>query len=471
MRARTKHYRIQSTLAITLALLLALILSACAAPTAAPAPVAEAPAAEIPADATAAAAAEAGGDAAAGESVEVMIWHMEQPPYRVERMQTLIDEFNAANPGIVVKQEPQNWGEIYTKAPAAVAAGNAPELLFAIPDFTPILKDLGKVQPMDDFVAEMDDLYNFYPAAVEPYTYNGATWAVPLWNMAHSIWYRTSVFDAAGIQPPTTWDEWLAAAEQLTTDGQYGIGLPANKQLYTDQVVYDFMANAGADEIYNEDGTLRFNNPQTVAAYDFYRQLYEFSPPDAPNWTWGEAEACFANRTCAMVPQFTVITTYDTQAEGDAADLGVMPIPHAADVEQSNTIAYSNAVMLLTEDPAKQEAAREFLRFLLAPGNYGRLLTMEPGLYLPVTEAGAADETFWNDPMVVKYQSQVEAMVDHAKNGRLFGFTDGNTFPSIAAISAQNLLAQTLQMVVIDGMPAAEAVAEGQQLMEEAVSE
>jgi len=94
--------------------------------------------------------------ATAQEKVTITFWHMEQPPYRVERFQTLIDEFNAANPDIEVKQEAQNWGEIYTKAPAAVAAGNAPELLFAIPDFTPILRDLGAVQPVEDFVAELD---------------------------------------------------------------------------------------------------------------------------------------------------------------------------------------------------------------------------------------------------------------------------------------------------------------------------
>jgi multiple sugar transport system substrate-binding protein len=464
MRQVTMQPKKNHMLILTLITLFAMLLSACAAPVA--------PAAPTAGEAPAAAATEAAPAAPAeGAPVEITLWHMEQPPHRVERIQTLIDEFNAANPGIVVKQEPQNWGEVYTKAPAAVAAGNAPDLLFAIPDFTPILKDLGKVQPMDDLVAEMDGLYKYYPAAVEPYSYDDAVWALPLYNMAQSIWYRKSVFDAAGIQPPTTWDEWLAAAETLTKDGQYGVGLPANKQLYTDQVVYDMMANAGADEIYNEDGTLRFNNPQTAAAYDFYSKLYQFSPPDSPNWTWGEAEACFANKTCAMIPQFTVITTYDTQAEGDAADLGVMAIPHAAGVDKSGTIAYANAVMMLTEDPAEQEAAKEFLRFLLKPGNYGRFLNMEPGLFLPVTEAGAADETFWNDPLAVKYKSQIETMVENAKSGRLFGFTNGNTFPSIAAISAQNLLAQTLQKIVIDGMSPADAVAEGQKLMEEAVTQ
>ncbi len=428
-----------------------------------------APAEEPAAEAVVTEEAAAEEAAPAGEVVEITLWHMEQPPHRVERIQTLIDEFNAANPGIVVKQEPQSWGEIYAKAPAAVAAGNAPELLFAIPDFTPILKDLGQVQPLDDFVAEMDAKHNFYDAAVAPYSYDGAIWAVPLYNMAHSLWYRKSVFEEAGLEPPTTWDEWLAAAEALTTDEQFGIGLPANKQLYTDQTVYDLMINAGADEIYNSDGTLRFDNPETTAAYDFYKQLYQFSPPDSPSWTWGEAEACFANRSCAMILQFTVITTYDTQAEGDPEDLGVIAIPAMAGVENPGTIAYANGVMLLTDDPAKQEAAKQFIAFILEPENYGRFLNMEPGLFLPVTEAGSTAESFWSDPMVVKYKSQIETMLDNSTRGRLFGFTNGNTFPSIAAISGQNLLAQTMQLVLIDGQEPSAAITEGQQLMEQAI--
>ncbi len=409
--------------------------------------------------------------AGAQDKVKITFWHMEQPTYRVERFQQLIDEFNAANPDVEVTQEPQSWGEIYTKAPAAFAAGNAPDLLFAIPDFTPIMNAMGAVQPVDDFVAELDAKHHFYPAALEPYTYDGHTWAIPIWNMAHSLWYRPSVFEAAGVEVPTTWDEWLAAVEKLTTGDQYGIGLPANKNLYTDQVVYDFMVNAGASEIYNEDGSLRFNNPQTVEAYDMYNQLFKFSPPDSSNWAWGEAEACFANRTCAMVIQFAVITTYDTQAEGDPADLGIAPIPHKEGVEDPGTIAYVNAIMMLTDDPAKQDAAKRFISFLLEPENYGRFINAEPGLYLPVTEDGATAESYWNEPLVVKYKSQVEGMLQNSTAGRLFGFTGGHTFPSIATISAQNLLAQTLQLVVIDGQSPEDAVAEGQQLMEEAIAD
>ncbi|HML21965.1 MAG TPA: extracellular solute-binding protein [Aggregatilinea sp.] len=405
------------------------------------------------------------------DKVQLTLWHMEGTTNRIERIQTLLDEFNASQSEIEVTQEPQNWGEIYTKAPAAIAAGNAPDMLFAIPDFTPILKDLGAVQPVEDFVAELDAEHPFYPAMVEQYTYDDHTWAVPLYNMAQNMWYRKSVLEAAGIEVPTTWDEWLAAAEALTTDEQYGVGLPAAKNLYTDQVVYDFMIGAGASEIYNDDGSLRFNNPETVEAYDMYNQLLQYSPADSPNWAWGEAEACFANATCAMVIQFTVISTYDTQAEGDAADLGVAPIPYKEGVEDPGTIAYANAVMLLTDDPAKQEAAKTFISWLLQPENYGRFLNMEPGLFLPVTEDGATADSFWEDPLVVKYHDQVQTMIDNSTSGRLFGFTSGRTFPSIASISAQNLLAQTLQLVAIDGKPAADAVAEGQSIMESAIED
>jgi multiple sugar transport system substrate-binding protein len=406
---------------------------------------------------------------ALAQPVELTLWHMEQPPHRVARVQEILDAFNAAHPDIVVTQEPQNWGEIYAKAPAAIAAGNGPDLLFAIPDFTPILKDIGALTSVADFVAELDAEHDFVDSAVAAYSYDGGVWAVPLYNMAMSLWYRKSVFEEAGVAVPTTWPEWQAAAEALSSDETYGIGLPANKQLYTDQTVYDFMVNNGASELYNEDGSIRFDNPETVAAYDFYAQMMAMSPPDSTSWTWGEAEACFSSRACAMVLQFTVITTYDTQAEGDAADLGVAPIPHAEGSDASYTIAYPNAVMLLSQDEAKRAAAETFISYLLEPETYGRFLNMEPGLFMPVTADGATAESFWNDPLAQKYRAQIEVMVANAENGMLFGFTSGRTFPSIASISAQNILAETLQRIVVDGESPADAVAAGQARMAETV--
>ena len=399
--------------------------------------------------------------------VELTLWHMEQPPHRVARVQELIDAFNASHPDIVVHQEAQNWGEVYAKTPAALAAGQGPDLMFVTPDFAPILGSVIKLNDLSGFVAELDAKHDFVDSTVAPFTYGGGVWAVPLYNMAHSLWYRKSVFADAGVSVPTTWDEWKTVTETLSKDGTYGIGLPANKQMYTDQTVYDFMINNGAPEIYNADGSIAFNNPATVASYDFYAQMQKMSPPDSTSWTWGEAEACFASRSCAQVLQFSVILTYDQQAEGDPTDLGVAPIPYAPGQTVHNTTAYSNGAMILSDDPAKIEASKAFIAYLLEPENYGRFLNMEPGLFVPLTADGARAESYWNDPLVQKYRSQVEAIIANSETGMLFGFTSGRIFPSIAPISGQNIIAETLQHVVVDGQDAASAVAGGAARMTE----
>ncbi|WOI55858.1 ABC transporter substrate-binding protein [Palleronia sp. LCG004] len=402
----------------------------------------------------------------AAAQTELTLWHMEQPPHRVERVQTLLDEFNESHPDIEIRQEPQNWGEVYAKAPAALAAGAGPDLLFAIPDFTPILKGMGALDDVGDFVEELDAEHDFIDAAVEAYSYDDGVWAVPLYNMSMNLWYRPSVLEDAGIDVPETWEDWRSAAEALTTDGTYGMGLPANRQLYTDQTVYSVMTNGGASEIYDEEGSLRFDTPETVGAYAFYDDMLAFSPPDAPSWTWGEAEACFASRACAMILQFSVISTYDTQAEGDPADLGVAAIP-SKDGETHNTIAYANAVMLLSRDEEKLEASKTFVRWLLQPENYGRFLNMEPGLFMPVTADGAEADSFWSDPIVETYRDQIETVIENSRNGMLFGFTSGRVFPAIAAISAQNVLAETLQSIAVSGEDPAQAVAAGEARMQD----
>jgi multiple sugar transport system substrate-binding protein len=123
--------------------------------------------------------------------------------------------------------------------------------------------------------------------------------------------------------------------------------------------------------------------------------------------------------------------------------------------------------MITTKDKAKEKAAKVFLSWLLEPEHYGRFLNMEPGLFLPVTEDGAKADSFWNDPVTTKYKTQVETMIENSKAGKLFGFTTGKVFPSIGAISAQNVIAETLQHIVVDGQSAADAVKAGQAHMTE----
>ncbi|UCH26965.1 MAG: sugar ABC transporter substrate-binding protein [Trueperaceae bacterium] len=400
--------------------------------------------------------------------VDVRLWHMEQPPHRVDRVQELIDAFNAANPDIEVVQEVQNWGDVIPKALSAVRARVQPDILFAIPDFTLTMKATGAVQPVTELANNLHQQHGFLDAAIDPYSYQDEVWAVPLYGMVQSLWYRKDVLAEAGIEPPTTWEELLAAAEALTTEDRYGIGIPGSKSLYADQVIYNFMITAGAKTIFNDDGSIRFDTPETVRAFQYYHDLFQFSPPDSVSWIWGDAEAAFASGRVPMIIQFTTITTFDQQTEDLPANLGVVPIPAPAELGERGNIYYSNGAMVLTGDPAKKAAAEKFLAYLLEPDNYGRFLNMEPALFLPVTADGQEAESFWNDPLVVEYEDQVRTMVDNSAYGALFGFTTGQVFDGIGPISAQNLLSQVVQRVLVDGDSPEDAVTWGQAQMEAA---
>ncbi|MNB69873.1 sn-glycerol-3-phosphate-binding periplasmic protein UgpB precursor [compost metagenome] len=403
-----------------------------------------------------------------GSVTELTLWHMEEPPNRVARFKEIIDKFNASHPDIKITPQVQSWDDAYSKFPAAIQAGNGPDLLFTIPDYTTLIKELGVVQPVDDIVASLNEKHKFSQSSLAPYQYEDHTWAVPVFGMVQALWYRADLFSAAGLQPPKTWDELKQDAEKLTKDSTYGIALPASKSMATDQVLYSFMITAGAKSILSGDNKVTFDNEKTVKAYQMYSDLLKFSPPDSNTYTWGEPQAQFNAGTAAMaIEKGQYLSTFESESGRPASDLGVVPMP-VADGGEEGSIYYSNGIMVLTDDAKKKEAITEFFDYLFEPETYGSFVNAEPGLFLPVTEDGSKADSFWNDPVISKYKSQVQVLIDAAGKGALFGFTDGVS-SKIGKVAGPNYLAQALEQITSKGMSPADAVKWGQSQIEAAV--
>ena len=100
--------------------------------------------------------------------VRLILWHMEQPPHRVAaHAGAASTRSTRRNPDIEVKQEPQSWGEIYAKAPAAIAAGNAPGHAVRHPRLhARSSRSIDALASVDDFVNELDAKHDFVPATV-----------------------------------------------------------------------------------------------------------------------------------------------------------------------------------------------------------------------------------------------------------------------------------------------------------------
>jgi multiple sugar transport system substrate-binding protein len=302
------------------------------------------------------------------------------------------------------------------------------------------------------------------------YQDGGEYWAVPLYGMVQLLWYNKVMFETAGLEAPKTYSELLATAKALTKDGVSGIALPAGKNLATDQVLYSLMITAGAANFFDESEGIALDSPETVKAFSLYNDLLEYSPQDSANYAWGEPQAALNSGAAAMaIEKGQYLTPWAAESGLDPSQLGCAPIPVADNGGQSGSIYYSNGAMVLAEDDDRRAGAGAFLTWLMQPDNYGDFLNAEPGLFLPVTTGGADLEQWRQNEVLSQYPECVDLLLKQSETGALFGFVDGQYVEKIGLISGQNIFAQAIQQMYVNGMPPAEASIWAQEQMKAAI--
>jgi len=412
------------------------------------------------------------------EAVTLEIWHQEEPARRVERFQEVFDAFMEEYPEIEVVQEVQTWGEAYSRTTSAIAAGQQPDLLFATPDFAANIKQTGGIYPVDEIIDVLAADYNIYDQALDPYYYEDHHWAVPLFGMNHLLYYRKSVFEEAGLDPespPETWEELREYIDILKEEGvvDHGIGVPVSRTLAGDQFIHSLLVTNKAVDILGPDQQeVIFNNERTVETYEFWHELYQTSPPGSLAWQWVEPQTALVNKETAFgIIMGGFLGHWEEEAEQPADDLGAGFVPQPADDGQPGTYYASNGVMLLTDDPAKVEAATKLFEFLYRPENKGWFLNAQPGLFLPVTEEAGEADSFWeaDNPIMEQYSHIVELMIEQSQYGALYGFTADEINPRIGRIGGEYILAQVGQRIADEGYSVEEAVEWGAQQMQEAL--
>lgn len=214
--------------------------------------------------------------------VHLTLWHGVNPPPNRDVLQELVERFNREHPDIQVEslyvgQEDQQTPKIL----ASVVGSAPPDMLWFNPTLTGRLVELGAIRPLDDLLATSPVRDEIDPALLESMQFRGHTWSVPFGTNNAGIFYRPSLFQAAGItQLPRTWEELRQVAKQLTRDtngdrrvDQYGIVLPLGKGEWTVFMWLPFLWSAGG-ELATCPGNQGSMEPEDTEA------LQETLPPD-----------------------------------------------------------------------------------------------------------------------------------------------------------------------------------------------
>lgn len=129
----------------------------------------------------------------------------------------------SAKYGIEVRVTTMGFGDVRSNFELAGPAGEGPDVLLGAHDWIGSFYSNGLVAPIelgDELKAKFD------PVALRAFTYNGELVGLPYQVEAIAMYYNTDLVPTA----PATWDEAIAAAKALVTDGkaERGIAIPEN---------------------------------------------------------------------------------------------------------------------------------------------------------------------------------------------------------------------------------------------------
>jgi multiple sugar transport system substrate-binding protein len=200
-------------------------------------------------------------------------------------MKKFAADFHKLHPNITIKFQNVNADSASQKLTTQIAGGNPPDVAFVDASATSDFASRQALVNLDDYISRSsvvkpDDYVDAFKTFV---TYQGHLWGLPIDGESTGLFYRKDMFAAAGIDgPPTTWDEFQAAAEKLTDPAKktYGYEVFAPEAAY---YWYPWLYQAGGDLLSEDGKDVVFDSPEAQKAADFYVNLAKYSPPDYLN--------------------------------------------------------------------------------------------------------------------------------------------------------------------------------------------
>jgi multiple sugar transport system substrate-binding protein len=170
------------------------------------------------------------------------------------------------------------------------SAGVGPDVFSVSAEAMPELVQAGLILSLDDYVAAWEDWANFPPGMQLMGSVEDSVYAVMYVTDTRVLFYRTDVFEQAGLPvpwSPTSWEDIFAAAEQIKTNVPDVIPMMVEAgTIWGEGTTIDgfFMLfkGAGGDLIDPVDGKWIVESPAMLDAFSFYERMFSegYSQPE-----------------------------------------------------------------------------------------------------------------------------------------------------------------------------------------------
>lgn len=362
----------------------------------------------VPLSAACGADASGGGPAADGK-VAFEWWNIATTEPGRSLFPQISSAYTTAHPNVAINTTSLENEAFKSKLTATTSSGRLPDVFQTWGGG--VLRQQVEAGLVEDLTEALDWSSELTPVSLEPYQFDGRTYAVPYDIGMVGFWYNKKLFAEAGITaPPATWAEFLDGVGKLKAAGTTPIAL-AGKEKWPGHYYWAYLAMrvAGLPALREAATTKDFTGVGFVRAGEHLKELVDLQPFQtaflgAGYATPGGQAATMGNGKAAMELMGQWGPSVQKDAGADlGADLGFFPFP-AVDggVGAATEVLGGGGGFALRKGALKE--ALDFLKFFVLE-NQSKLLASNG--YLPVVKGAESQLTDANRKVVAA--SLVEA--------------------------------------------------------------
>lgn len=383
---------------------------------------------------------------------EITFWHCFTQGARMEAIDAAAAAFMEANPGVKINIETMSWGDFNTKWNAGLTTGDLPDM--SVAQNTGEVAEMINAGVLADISGVIDGVgrNRFSANALADMTVDGVNYGVPYYSHAQVMWYREDLLKEAGLDVPTTWQEFYDAAVALTKDGVYGAGFSCspNDLLCTRYLNYYVMSGGGS--LLNDDLTANLTSDLALEGIEFWVNVYKnCSPAETINYTVNDHATLYYQGTTAFdFNSGFMISGVASNREDLLQYVAAAPLPVINEGDPYYSAEATHIPLVLWENGEHKDVCEAFMEYLYQQDNYLYFLSAVPVGMLP-SISGISDTAEYKDNEIRQMFAEEEAVIaDAIDAGSAIGFEHG---PSSQAglLTSQGIVEKMFQDILTNG--------------------
>jgi len=338
------------------------------------------------------------------------------------------------------------WADAHDKFVKSIAGETTPDVAEVGTTWTPEFADAGALLDLSGQVEDAGLDGELVEGLVDAGTVDSSLYGMPWYAGVRSIVYRTDVFEKAGVEPPTTWDELVDVGEKLKASDPEMIAFPVPGD--SEYGLDPFIWGAGGEIAVEEDGqwTSTIDSAEAQEGITFYADLaleHGLSTPAATTWDEADLSDAFSRGEVTMMISGSWTPGALVEANPDLeGKIGAFPIPGPDGGVAPSFLGGSHlSVFGNSENP---DLAWAFVR-LMSTGEYAAKWGDQSGFF-PGTESLLEEVQAEGDPLVSPFAQQF------VEGGKSVPVT-----PLYGQVQGKKTLAAMLQSILSGDATVAEA--------------